>query len=180
MPPKRRVRARSHRRLPSWKGCSVESDDRQQDSTYNPDEEEMEFISGGVGILLRAKASGRGDQRLLAADTLRFRKWLRANSAQTAVRVDEAPTLALHSSDFWLPFAVLASDVALQFYLGLAVNYVYDCLKGGLRHDKHTVHITAVYEDKVKGLLKRFEYSGTVGGLQQCAKEMDIKKTLKG
>ena len=158
----------------------MDSDDRQQDSTYNPDREELEFISAGVGILLRAKALGRGDQRLLAADTLRFRKWLCANSAQTAVQIDEAPTLALHSADFWLPFAVLASDVALQFYLGLAVNYVYDCLKGGLRHDKHTIHMTAVYEDKAKGLVKKFEYLGPIEGLQQCAKEMDIRKVLKG
>jgi hypothetical protein len=85
-----------------------------------------------------------------------------------------------HSADFWLPFAVLASDIALQFYLGLAVNYVYDCLKGRLRHDDHTIHMAVVYEDKAEGLLKKFEYSGPVEGLEQCAKAIDINKAFEG
>ena len=147
---------------------------------YEPDTEEEQFIREGSGILFRAKAAARKPGvPLLEADCLRFEKWIRANSPATAVHVDEAPTLALHSRDFWIPFAVLASDVALQLYLGLVVNYVYDCLKGAVQHDEHTIHVTAVYEDRPKGLLKRFEYSGSVAGLRACADELDISTVLK-
>lgn len=147
---------------------------------YSPDSEEEEFVRSGTGILFRAKPAGnKGGKPLLAADSLRFRKWIRENSPGIAISSDEAPTLALHSRDFWIPFAVLASDVALQVYLGLVVSYVYDCLKGALMHDRHTIHVTAVYEDKGEGLLKRFEYSGPVDGLQACAKEIDLRTVLK-
>lgn len=137
-------------------------------SDYEPCEPEQSFINNGRGISFRATTSRGPEVMYLAANTSQFRKWLNVNAPETDLTVDEAPTLALHSHDFWMPLAILASDVTLQVYLGLVTNYIYDQLKGALRHDKHEVHLSVVHEDKTAGKLKRFDYSGPVEGLSKC------------
>lgn len=147
---------------------------------YSPTEQEAEFIRQAKGIRLAAQPSGRGaGQPVLAADSVRFGKWLAANSPDTEMSMEQAPTLALHSRDFWMPFVVLASDVVLQVYLGLVVSYVYDCLKGALQHDRHVVHVSTVFRDVKAGTFKRFEYSGPVEGLEKCVEEIDLDSALK-
>ena len=86
--------------------------------------------------------------------------------------------LALHSNDYWFPLAVLGSDTAAQFYIGMVVNYVYDRLKGALKHDTHLVHLAAIYEDKPSGKVKKFIYTGPVEGLKACMKKIDLNEFL--
>jgi len=148
-------------------------------SDYAATEEERSFIAGGEGVSFLARRSRSPEETFLAAGTMHLVKWLRKNAPDTRVAVDSAPTLALHSRDFWLPFALLASDITLQVYLGLIVNYLYDRLKGSLQHDRHTVHLSVVHEDKATGKLKRFDYTGSVNGLNACVKKTDLSGMLE-
>lgn len=149
-------------------------------SDYEPNESELSFINSGCGICFRATTSRKPGHAYLAADTFHFRKWLKANAPDIDLTVDEAPTLALHSHDIWIPLAILASDVSLQVYLGLVTNYIYNRLKGALRHDKHVVHLSVIHEDKKAGKLKRFDYSGSVEGLSECTQKTDLGTLLEG
>jgi hypothetical protein len=113
---------------------------------------------------------------LVMPETYRFAKWMKKNS-NIVVEVAKADGVkSLHSFDFWMPIVFLASDVTLPIYLGVVSNYIYDCLRGALKHDRADVHIEAYYKDSHEEHIRKFSYSGSIEGLKKITKSIDLNK----
>ena len=98
-------------------------------------------------------------------ETYQFAKWILKNRKDISIEVIQAEgVMDLRSDDFWLPLVYLASDISLQIYIGIVASYIYDCLKGALKHDKSNVNLEAVYHDSKDGITKKFTYKGTAEG----------------
>ncbi len=142
---------------------------------YNPF-----LMSNQKGILCIPAASlDSSRQHVVLPETYNFAKWIRKNRKD--INIDVLPSKGvqhLRSSDFWMPIVLLASDVSLQVYLGLVTSYLYDVIRGALKHDKATVHVEAIYKDS-KGTIKKFSYSGSVEGLGKTIKKIDINKFME-
>jgi len=116
---------------------------------------------------------------VMKADAGDFAKWLRRTKPELGVELRKAEgKLMLRSSDWWLPLAFLATDVALPIYLNLVANYIYDRMKGALRGEKSRVHMEAVYEDKQDGVVKKFRFEGDVDGLEKAIKRFNLNKFM--
>ena len=110
-------------------------------------------------------------QSLLEPDTFRFAKWLKLKNEDVNIAIGKADGIkSLHSHDFWMPIVFLSNDVTFQVFLGLVSNYIYDCLKGALKHDKSNVHLEVYYKDSNN--TKKFTYSGSIEGLNIIIKKL--------
>ena len=143
---------------------------------YTPTESESGFLNTGSGVLFRPESVR--NEMLLAYETHSFAKWLRLNRPDIPVELEKAETLALHSGDFWMPFAVLGSDVAVHFYIDLVAHYVYDRIKGALGHDKHTVHLSVICTNSA-GDAKQIIYNGPVEGLKETFDKVNLNDFVK-
>jgi len=157
---------------------NVHMEEKPHIEDYDPDLEESAFLTSGNGVFFRAKAKASGGTKpVLSSEAERFGKWIKQQHKEVQISIQKAPTLSLHSQEFWMPFVILASDYSIQVYLGLVTSYIYDRLKGSLKQDRHTVHLSVVYQE-ASGKFKRFEYKGSVEGLKACVKPVDINKIL--
>ncbi len=131
------------------------------------------------GLAFLPERYGGCNGLVMKADAGDFAKWLRQNKPDLNVELRTADRrLDLRSADFWLPLALLANDVAIQFYLNLVANYVYDRMRGALQGERARVHLEVIYEDKQEGLAKRFRYAGDLDGLQKVIKRFDLDKFM--
>lgn len=109
-----------------------------------------------------------------------FLKWLKENSPDVKVTMPQnVKKAALHSGDIWLPLVVLANDMTLSIYLNLVSSYLYDQLRASFHPEKARVHLSAVYEDKKAGIIKKFEFSGTETSLKNTIKKFDLNDFMK-
>jgi hypothetical protein len=133
--------------------------------------------SSDIAFVPEQYQEGKG--LVMKPDAGDFAKWLRQTKPELNVELRKADgTLVLRSSDFWLPLAFLASDVALQIYISLVANYIYDRMKGALRGEKPRVHMEAVYEDKQDGVVKKFRFEGDADGLKKAIKRFNLNKFM--
>jgi hypothetical protein len=109
--------------------------------------------------------------------TYDFAKWCRKNKKDITINVAPSEGVkSLHSNDFWMPIVFLASDVSVQVFLGLVSNYIYDRIKGALKHDKATVHVEAYYKETAEGVAKKFSYEGSIEGFEKVANNFNLNK----
>lgn len=121
----------------------------------------------------------KSQNKAVMPETYNFAKWIKSNNKDINIDVFKSEGVQhLRSGDFWMPVVFIASDVSLQVYLGLVTSYIYDMLKGALKHDKNKVHIKAIYKDS-DGTTKEFSYSGSIEGLEKTIKKVDINKILE-
>ena len=112
-------------------------------------------------------------------ETYPFAKWVRKNKKDIKINVEEGRGIKdLRSGDFWMPLVLLASDVTVQMYVNLVSNYIYDMVRGALKHDVKTVHLEALYKDQETKKTKKFSYSGSVEGLEKAMKKFNLNKFL--
>lgn len=111
--------------------------------------------------------------------TYDFAKWIRKNKEDITIDVAKSEGIkSLHSHDFWMPIVILASDMSVQVFLGLVSSYIYDRIKGALKHDKADVHVQVYYKETPDGVVKRFSYNGSVEGFEKVAKKININKFI--
>lgn len=116
---------------------------------------------------------------VIMPQTYDFAKWIRKNRKDITIDVAESEGIkSLHSHDFWIPIVILASDMSVQVFLGLVSSYIYDRIKGALKHDKADVHVQAYYKETPEGVIKKFSYDGSAEGFEKVAKGINIKKFL--
>ena len=84
----------------------------------------------------------------------------------------------MHDNDFWMPIVILASDISVRVFLGLVSSYIYDSIKGALKHDKADVHVQAYYKETPDGITKKFSYNGSVKGFDKVAEKFKLNKFL--
>jgi len=123
--------------------------------------------------------TGQSRYNVIMPQTYDFAKWIRKNKEDITIDVAESEGIkSLHSHDFWIPIVILASDMPVQVFLGLVSSYIYDRIKGALKHDKTDVHVQAYYKETPYGVIKRFSYNGSVEGFEKVAKRFNINKLL--
>lgn len=109
-----------------------------------------------------------------------FLKWLKEHSPAVNVSMPQnIKKVALHSGDIWLPLVVLANDMTLSIYLNLVSSYIYDQLRGSFHPEKARVHLSAVFEDKKAGVIKKFEFTGSETALKSAIKKFDLNEFMK-
>lgn len=118
--------------------------------------------------------------KILYSDTGDFAKWVKKVYPDLNVERQNADKkLLLRSGDYWLPLVFLASDMTVQVYLNIVANYLYDKMKGALKGEKARVHLSAMYEDKSEGIIKKFEFEGDVDALQKTISKFNLNKFLE-
>lgn len=131
------------------------------------------------GFVMVPEPYGEVKGLVLKSDGGDFAKWLKRHDPSIKMEVRQAEQrLILRSGDYWLPLAFLASDVALPIYLNMVASYLYEKMKGALRGEKARVHLSAMYEDKSAGIVKRFNFEGDQEALQKVIKRFDLNKFL--
>ena len=131
-------------------------------------------------ILCIPESVGRQSRhKVIMPQTYNFAKWVRKNKTDIAIDVAESEGIkSLHSHDFWIPVVILASDMSVQVFLNLVSSFIYDRIKGALKHDKTDVHVQVYYEETPHGTIKRFSYDGSVEGFEKVARRFKINKFL--
>lgn len=113
----------------------------------------------------------------LKADAGHFAKWIRAHDSKIKVDLDEkSKRLVLRSGDVWLPLVFLASDIALPVYLNLVSSFIWDKMKGALKGETVRVHLSAEFDDRTSGTVKRFNFEGDADALQKAIKRFDLNR----
>jgi len=121
----------------------------------------------------------RSSHKVLTSQTYDFAKWLRKNREDITIEVAESDgTRELHAGDLWIPIAILAVNMSVQVYLNLVSSYIYDRVKGALKHDRTNVHVEVYYKESPEGVTMRFRYDGSVEGLQEVATRFNINKFI--
>ena len=135
--------------------------------------------SNPTGFAVVSEPYGKLEGLMLPSDAGDFAKWVRQNAASIKVETHKTDRyIVRRSSNYWLPLVFLASDIALPIYLNLVANYIYDKMKGALKGESARVHLSAVYEDRNAGVVKRFNFEGDLDSLQKTIKRFDLNQFL--
>lgn len=159
----------------------LESEDTYKIEVINDNPELTSFVQKNPkGILcVPENATKQSPYNVVMPQTYDFAKWIRKNRKDITINVAESEGIkSLHSHDFWMPIVVLASDMSVQVFLGLVSSYIYDRIKGALKHDKANVHVQAYYKEASGGVIKKFSYEGSIEGFEKVAKKFNINKFL--
>jgi len=121
----------------------------------------------------------QSSHNVVMRQTYDFAKWLKKSRKDITIDVAESEGIkSLRSGDLWIPIVILASDMSVQVFLGLVSNYIYDRIKGALKHDRTDVHIQVYYKENAEGVIRKFTYNGSVEGFEKVAKKFNINKFL--
>lgn len=135
--------------------------------------------SASTGLSMIPEEYGEPKQLVLKSDAGDFAKWLKGYDPKINVGIGKADQrLVLRSGDYWLPLVYLAHDIVLPVYLNLVASYLYEKMKGALKGEVTRVHLSAEYEDKATGIVKRFNFEGDSEALQKAIKRFDLNEFL--
>ena len=139
-----------------------------------------EFLANRpTGLRMVPEKYGETNQLVLKSEAGQFAKWIRAHDPKIAVEVSQqTPRLLQRSCDVWLPLIFLANDLSLPVFLNLVANYLWDRMKGALKGDAMSVHLSVEYENKADGTVKRFNFEGDADALQKVIKKFDPNQFL--
>jgi len=119
-------------------------------------------------------------EKVAQPDSGNFVKWVNINEPGLTINYHKnTKKLVLHSNDYWLPLVYLASDVTLPIYLNLVSNYLYDKSRNLLKNEKARVHMSAIYEDKESGKVKKFNFEGDTESLQKAITRFNLNKFME-
>jgi hypothetical protein len=157
----------------------IQKEDKAKYETIDAPLEFLNFLNTKNGVLCVPEPKFREyTGSVLKPDTFSFAKWFKKNHPEITIDVGNASAkVGLRSNDFWLPLVYLANDVSLQIYLNIVANYIYDMARGALRHDKKSVHLSVIHKSE-SGDIKEFLYDGSLEGLKNTIKKIDINKLM--
>lgn len=143
-----------------------------------PSKEFDEFYLKSNGIKIVPEFYNGTEEKILQRDSGTFAKWIHKNNPE--INIDYNPNIkkiSLHNNEYWLPLVHLASDISVQIYIGLVINFIYDKLKGALNGEKDKAKVHFSFEFKDGDKYKKFIYSGDIKGLEKFNK-IDFNKYL--
>jgi hypothetical protein len=148
--------------------------------TVEDDRDFRDFVATNpTGLRMVPEIYREASQVSMKAEAGAFAKWIRTQDSKINVELDDKiHRLVLRSGDVWLPLVFLSSDIALPIYLNLVSSFIWDKMKGALKGDTVRVHLSAEYEDKVSGTVKRFNFEGDADSLQKAIKRFDLNRFL--
>lgn len=112
-------------------------------------------------------------KKAYSTDMFDFIKYLRTEKPGIQIHSVDALAHIRHSSDIWIPLVLIAQDTTVQVFLGLLVNYIYDCIKGSLKNDNTTVHFSTEYINKKSGVVNKLVFSGSLPALKEVLKHLN-------
>jgi len=122
---------------------------------------------------------GLSQYNVVMPETYRFTKWINKKRKDITINVAQSEgTKSLNSNDFWMPIVFLASDVSLPVFLNLVSSYIYDLMKGALKHDKANIHLKTFFRDDRAAVTKTLSYSGPAEKFLQIAKDGNLDKFI--
>ncbi|MDD2108323.1 hypothetical protein [Pseudomonas asiatica] len=120
----------------------------------------------------------RGFEGSLAVEAGPFRKWLKINHPEIEVITPPDATIYdLHDYSFIMPLVNLASDMSLQNYLSLVVQYLEIYTSSRLEGESDEVQISAFYQDGT--ITKEFNFKGSTDALKASMKKFDLNKFME-
>ena len=119
----------------------------------------------------------RGYEGALAVEAGPFKKWLKMNHPEIEVVTPQDATIFdLHDYSYIMPLVSLASDMSLQNYLALVVQYLETYTSSRLEGESDEVQLSAFYQDGT--VTKEFNFKGTTDALKVSIKKFDLNKFM--
>lgn len=119
----------------------------------------------------------RGFDGSLAVEAGPFRKWLKIHHPEIEVITPPDATIYdLHDFSFIMPLVNLASDMSLQNYLALVVQYLEIYTSSRLEGESDEVQISAFYQDGT--ITKEFNFKGSTDALKASMNKFDLNKFM--
>lgn len=152
-----------------------------EELNYSANDEYQQYLkTTPSGIKFLPEKCPEVSELLLKSETGTFVKWIKKNHKSINLEIPpKSQKLSLNSNEYWMPLVFLASDMSLQVYLGIVASYIYDRTKGMLSNDKRGVHLKAVYNDQKLQVSKEFVYDGSIEGLENIIKKIDVNKLME-
>lgn len=141
------------------------------------DPAEMRSVSGdfGAGLTFMAGSYGSDHRVSYSADVSDFAKWLRVSRPDVRIELPQTTARTIQrSGEICLPLVLLGSDVAIQVYLNIVGNYLYDLGRGSFGGRKRQVSLSVVFDDKALKRRRKLEYSGDAETLLRLAERFDL------
>lgn len=114
----------------------------------------------------------------LAVEAGPFKKWLKMNHPEIeVVTPQDTAIFDLHDYSYIMPLVSLASDMTLQNYLALVVQYLETYTSSRLEGESDEVQLSAFYQDG--SVTKEFNFKGTTDGLKASIKKFDLNKFME-
>ncbi|SFU07500.1 hypothetical protein SAMN04487870_3380 [Pseudoalteromonas sp. DSM 26666] len=115
----------------------------------------------------------------IASETGSFAKWVKLQHPEIDI---ELPTdknkVELHDYSLIMPIVNLAYAQNIPNYLALVLEYAKYRFAGSLKGEKNEINIQVDYEDKNKGITKRFSFKGSESALSKSVENFDINKFM--
>ncbi|MFV0934628.1 MULTISPECIES: hypothetical protein [Pseudomonas] len=110
----------------------------------------------------------------------RFKKWMRIHHPEIEVTIpDDASKYDLHDYSIIMPLVSLASDMSLQNYLAVVVEYVKAATSNKLEGETDEIQMSVIYHDNEKGIKKEFNFKGSQETLNAAVKKFDLNKFME-
>ncbi|MGX9379732.1 hypothetical protein [Pseudomonas sp. JQ36] len=114
----------------------------------------------------------------LAVEAGSFKKWLNINYPEIEVVTPQDATIFdLHDYSYIMPLVSLASDMSLQNYLALVVQYLETYTSSRLEGESDEVQLSAFYQDG--SVTKEFKFKGSTDALKASIKKFDLNKFME-
>jgi hypothetical protein len=109
-----------------------------------------------------------------------FRKWMRVHHPEIEVKLPSGATkFDLHDYSIIMPLVSLASDMSLQNYLTLVIEYIKSITSEKLEGETEEIQISALYQDDKNGVKKEFNFKGSQIALEKAVKKFDLNKFME-
>lgn len=119
-----------------------------------------------------------GYEGSVAAEAGPFKKWLKATHPSIEVVTPNGASIYdLHDYSIIMPLVNLASDMSLQNYLALVVEYLQIYKSGQLDGESDEVQIRAFYQDEK--ITKEFNFKGSAASLESSIKKFDLNQFME-
>lgn len=115
----------------------------------------------------------------IASETGSFAKWVKVKYPEIEIELpNHKNKVALHDHSLIMPLVNLAYTQDIPNYLALVLEYAKYKFTGSLEGENNEISIQVEYEDKNKGITKRFSFKGSESALSESVEKFDINKFM--
>lgn len=110
-----------------------------------------------------------------AEESVNFVKYCRQENKEIAIDVlgDDVPIRSLNSWDIWMPIIYIAEEVLLPVAVGLAINYLWDRIKG---REKENPQVDITFRKRDGDKTKELHFKGGVDEFKEKFEKIDLNK----
>lgn len=115
----------------------------------------------------------------IASEAGSFAKWIKVKHPEVDVELPKHKNkVALHDFSLIMPIVNLVYAQNIPNYLALVLEYAKYRFAGSLVGENNEINIQVDYEDKNKGITKRFSFKGSESALSDSVEKFDINKFM--